>query len=300
MSPPAAGSTLRVGLVGAGPWARLFHAPMLAGSVDVELIGVWARRHDQAEALATRHDAEAVAQIEDLFGRCDAIAFAVPPDVQSELAVRAASEGCHLLLDKPLGLDVAQARAVADAAGASGVVSQMILTNRYRPSVQAFLAEASRFSVHGARVAWVGGGSIPGAYFATPWRVEHGALLDVGPHVLDLLEAAVGSIVEVRSAGDPTQWIELTCVHESGAVSQASLSITTPIEPGISRFDLYGPAGSISLDTSQHVEDFVGAMRAIPAELAAAVESGDGHPLDANHGLHLQELIAAATAPHQN
>jgi predicted dehydrogenase len=290
-------SRLRIGLVGAGPWAQRFHAPMLAGSADVELVGIWARRRDQAEALAARHDVHAVAQLDDLFARCDAAAFAVPPDVQSELAVRAARAGCHLLLDKPLGLDIGEARAVADAAQANGVVSQMILTNRYRPSVREFLVEAASFSAHGARVAWVGGGSIPGAYFATPWRMVHGALLDLGPHVLDLLEAAIAPIVDLRSAGDPRRWTELTCTHEGGAVSQASLSITTPIDPRLARFDLYGPAGSITLDTSQRAEDFVDAMRAIPAELAAAVASGDGHPLDARHGLHLQELMVAAVAP---
>jgi predicted dehydrogenase len=288
---------LRIGLVGAGPWAQLFHAPMLAASPDVDLAGVWARRHDQAEMLAARHDTTAVAELDDLFDRCDAVAFAVPPDVQSDLAVKAARAGCHLLLDKPLGLDVAQAQAVADAARANGVVSQIILTNRYRPSVREFLADATGFAVHGARVAWVAGGAIPGAYFATPWRIEHGALLDLGPHVLDLLEAAVGPIIDIRSAGDPTHWTELTCIHEGGAVSQASLSITTPIDPGVSRFELYGPTGSMVLDTAQNAHDFRDAMAAIPAELAAAVASGEGHPLDANHGLHLQQLMATARGP---
>lgn len=300
MTSPTSGSLLRIGLVGAGPWAKLFHAPMLAASSDVELAGIWARRLDQADSLATRHGVQAAVDLDDLFARCDAIAFAVPPDVQSELAVRAAHAGCHLLLDKPVGLDVEQARAVADASAAAGVVSQMILTNRYRPSVRRFLAEAAGFAVHGARAATVGGAAIPGAYFATPWRIAHGALLDLGPHVLDLLEAAVGPIVEIRGAGDPTTWTELTCTHESGAVSQASLSITTPVDPGLSRFDLYGPTGTMSLDTAEHPEDFADAMRAIPAELAAAVTSGDGHPLDAAHGLHLQELLAAATAPHRD
>lgn len=293
--PGAATSALRIGLVGAGPWAQIFHAPMLASSSDVDLVGVWARRPDQAELLAVRHDAEAVAHIEDLFARCDAVALAVPPDVQSELAVRAAGAGCNLLLDKPLGLDVAQARRVTEAVKANGVVSQMILTNRYRPSVRSFLADCAGFAVHGARAAWIGGGSIPGAYFATPWRIRNGALLDLGPHVLDLLEAAVGPIAHIHSTGDPTRWIELTCTHEGGAVSQASLSITTPIDPGVARFDLFGPKGSITLDTNRQPEDFSDAMRSIPQELAAAVASGHGHPLDAVHGLHLQELIAAAT-----
>lgn len=290
---------LRVGLVGAGPWAQLFHAPMLAAAPEVDLVGIWARRHDQASALATAHDVTPVQELDELFGSCEAVAFAVPPDVQGARAVQAAEAGCHLLLDKPLGLNVAQARAVAEAAEAAGVVSQVVLTHRYRPSVRRFLAEAEGFVVHGARAAWIGGGSIPGAFFATPWRMEHGALLDVGPHALDLLEAVAGPILELHSAGDPTRWTELICTHQSGAISQVSLSIVTPVDPGIARIDFYGPAGSIALDTAQHAEDFGAAMQTIPAEFAAAVASGEGHALDARHGLHLQELLAAATPQHE-
>ena len=41
----------RVGLVGAGPWATMFHAPMLAGASRLELTVVWARRPEAAAAL---------------------------------------------------------------------------------------------------------------------------------------------------------------------------------------------------------------------------------------------------------
>ena len=287
---------LRVGLVGAGPWAGLFHAPMLAGSDAVDLVGVWARRPDQAAELAGRHGAEAVTDLDALFATCEAVAFAVPPDVQSDLAVRAADAGRHVLVEKPLGLDVAQARAVAHAVRANGVVSQLVLTNRYRPCVRSFIAEAAGFEVFGARAASISGAIVGDGPFATPWRLAHGALLDVGPHVLDLLDAVVGPIVAIRGEGDPTRWIEITCTHEGGAVSQSSLSIATPVEASVLRWELYGPAGVLALDPSDTYDDFAAALAAIPAELAEAVRTGTQHPLDAARGLYLQELLAGALA----
>ncbi len=116
--------------------------------------------------------------------------------------------------------------------------------------------------------------------------------------MLDLLEESVGPIVDVYRVGDPTRWTELTRVHESGAVSQASLSITTPIKPEIAWIDLYGPTGSLTLDTTRNAEDFGAAMAAIPAEFAVAVASGEGHALDARRGLHLQQRMATALADH--
>jgi predicted dehydrogenase len=72
-----------VGLVGAGPWAEMLHAPMLAGGPETTLAGVWARRPEAARALAEAHGSRAVGSLEELWEVCEAVAFAVPPDVQA-------------------------------------------------------------------------------------------------------------------------------------------------------------------------------------------------------------------------
>src|SRR5690606_24187086 len=43
---------LTVGLVGAGPWASMFHAPAIAGGPETRLAAVWARRPEAAGELA--------------------------------------------------------------------------------------------------------------------------------------------------------------------------------------------------------------------------------------------------------
>ncbi|MEV4899544.1 Gfo/Idh/MocA family oxidoreductase, partial [Nonomuraea sp. NPDC055795] len=77
---------VRVGLVGAGPWAEMAHAPMLAQSPEIEFAGVWARRPEAAARLG----APVFERIEDLFDACEAVCFCVPPAVQAELGVKAA------------------------------------------------------------------------------------------------------------------------------------------------------------------------------------------------------------------
>ena len=67
------------------------------------------------------------------------MAFAVPPDVQAALAVRAAEAGRHLLLEKPVATTLADAERLAAAVDRAGVRSQVVLTIRYRPEVRAFL-----------------------------------------------------------------------------------------------------------------------------------------------------------------
>ena len=186
-------SPLAVGLVGAGPWAEKAYAPMLAAGPETRLQCVWARRPEAARALADAFHAEAMPTFEALLGQCEAVAFAVPPDIQSELAARAARAGKHLLLDKPLALDLGAAHALVEAIDASGVVTQLMLTQRFRPKTAAFIAEARDFGAIGARLAFLSGAFLRGPY-ATSWRRERGALHDLGPHALDLLDAALGPI----------------------------------------------------------------------------------------------------------
>ena len=95
---------LRVGLVGAGPWAKLCHVPMLEEHPDIRLVGGWARR---PEAMATLVGPErTVRSYDELLDQVEAVVFCVPPDVQAELAPEAAARGRHLFLEKPLAFDV--------------------------------------------------------------------------------------------------------------------------------------------------------------------------------------------------
>ncbi|MGE5594576.1 MAG: Gfo/Idh/MocA family protein [Hyphomicrobiales bacterium] len=280
-----------VGLVGAGPWAHMVHAPVLAAGPETRLVGVWARRPEAAAQLARKYGAQPFASIEALFDACEAVAFAVPPGVQSELAVQAARAGKALLLEKPIAADLAGAERLADAVVAAGVPSLAVLSWRYGSAVRAFLEQAARFEALGGRGIFVSGALVEGP-FATPWRLERGPLLDLGPHVIDLLDAALGPIVDVRASGNALGWVALQLQHESGVVSQASLCANSRLQPHRAGIELFGPAGELSIDCVAAVgaEAFVTMRR----EFAEAVREGQPHPLSAHRGLHLQRLLEAA------
>jgi predicted dehydrogenase len=292
---------VRVGLVGAGPWATLFTAPMLANGPDCALAAVWARRADAAQQLAARCGVTAASSFEELLGHCEAVAFAVPPGVQADLAARAARAGKAVLLEKPIGLDLAQAQRLTDAILDAGVVSQLVLTNRYRPTMRDFLRDVEHVPARAARATFLGDGAIPGKVFATAWRLEHGGLLDLGPHVLDALDVALGPIVDIHADGTPLGVVALTCRHERGAVSQATISATTPMRPSGLVLEVYEPDGVHRLDVGQidagdGLADLTAAMASLTAELAAAVRTATPHPLDVRRGLALQRLITMANA----
>ncbi len=281
-----------VGLVGAGPWATRFWAPAVAATDGARLAAVWARRPEAAAAAAG--DEERVAgSFDELLERCDAVAFAVPPDVQAALATRAARAGRHLLLEKPLALDLTGAEALAAAVEEGGVASVIGLRHRFDPRI-AQLADWSRAAgPRGAQVRWVSGSALPGSDFATPWRVRLGALLDLGPHALDLLEAVLGPVERVTATGDPTRWVALSTTHASGAVGQAALSLTVPEPPEPERLEVVTDAGA--REWSGPGLPLAESGPLMVAELLARVAGAPRHAgLDAAHGLRLQRLLAGA------
>ena len=287
--------SVRVGLVGAGPWAAMFHAPMLSADAGTTLAAVWSRRPEAARALAGNHGAVAATSFEDLLARCEAVAFAVPPDIQADLAPVAAAAGKHLVLEKPLAFTLEGAERVAAAVDEAGVQTVLMLRNRFTVVGQSFVRAAQTTPARGGIASCVTGAALPGSPFATPWRVERGALLDVGPHVLDLMDAAMGRIEHIDAAGDPLRWLAMTTHHEGGALGSVALSITSPVGPGKFRCEVVNDDGPVVFDGAQSDQD-TGVGDAITRTLATAVETGRPAPVDVHRGLHLQRLVAQVEA----
>ncbi|UNO42469.1 Gfo/Idh/MocA family oxidoreductase [Streptomyces sp. MST-110588] len=291
-------TTLRIGLLGTGPWARRVHAPALAAHPGVTLTGVWGRRPDAAAALAQAHDTRSYATPDELFAATDAVAVALPPSVQAALAVRAAAAGRHLLLDKPVATSTTEARAVADAVQRAGVASVVFFTARFGVAEGAWIAEqAAAGGWFTAHADWLGSVFAAGSdspYAASPWRREKGALWDVGPHALSVLLPVLGDVetASVTAARGPADTVLLALRHAGGAASSATLSLTAPGPAAGVQVTLRGTAGTTTLPRRT---DGPGPAyeRAIDA-LLTSVRTGEPHPCDARFGLRVTEILAAA------
>jgi predicted dehydrogenase len=164
---------LAVGLIGAGPWARLVHAPVLVAGPETCLVGVRARRRDAAAALAEEHGARVFPDADELIAASEVVAIAVPPAVQGELAIRAARGRKPLLLEKPLAESLPVPEGVLAAIEKAGVPNLVTFTYRYPAAVRAFLEDLPDADLTGGRACFFSSAYLGGP-FATPWRLEHG------------------------------------------------------------------------------------------------------------------------------
>ncbi|MFD0318879.1 Gfo/Idh/MocA family protein [Streptomyces flavalbus] len=286
---------MRIGLLGTGPWARMAHAPALAGHGELEFAGVWGRRPDAARELADQYGVRAYDDVDALVADVDAVAIALPPEVQAELAVRAARAGRHLLLDKPLAPTVARGRAVTEAARAAGVASVVFFTKRFQRATEAWIEEqAAAGGWFTARAQWLGAVFTTDSPFAaSPWRREKGALWDVGPHALSVLLPVLGDVRRVAAvARGPQDTVQLVLDHDGGASSTLTLSLTAPLAAQGSGVELRGTSGVTELPTP--AETPVDALARAASALRTAARTGTPHPCDAAFALRVTEILAEA------
>ena len=274
---------MRFGLIGTGFWAEIVHAPGIAGHPRAQLVGIWGRDHGKASRLAAGFGAESFADVDEMIAAVDAVAFAVPPDLQAELAVRAGEAGRSLLLEKPLALSVEAAERVVAAARAPTVV---FFTRRFDPGTRAWFAQ--QVDPH----AWNGGSMLylasifePGNPFGqSEWRRERGALWDLGPHALALLIPTLGPVELVEAVRGRGDEVHLALRHATGAASSVTLSLTSPAE--LTELLLWGSEGVARMPE----EDDLAAAYAAAIDALIAGQT----PFDAAFGRDVVRVLAAA------
>lgn len=285
---------MRFGLVGTGYWARVTHAPALASTTGVELAAVWGRDTAAAAKLAAGHSATPHADLDAFLDDVEAVAFAVPPDVQAPIAIRAANRGKHLLLEKPIAIDQAAADALTEAVAHRNVASVVFFTSRFQPEIRDWLGTVT------AAPGWLGGVGLwlgtalsASSPYNTPWRRDKGALWDVAPHLLSLLWATLGPVAGVTAVAGPADVTHLILRHESGATSTATVTLSATREGSTAELSVWGEAGrsAAPLSATQPVP----ALRTALAELVAAATSGQlSHPCDVRFGHEIGRVLAAA------
>jgi predicted dehydrogenase len=285
---------LRFGLVGTGYWARVAHARALAESPGIEFAAVWGRNPATAADLAAPFGATTHTDFDAFLAGVDAVAFSVPPDVQGELALRAARAGKHLLLEKPVALTTEASAALVTAVAEAGVASVVFFTARFQPDARAWLAQVTGAGGWaGGQATWLGSVYAESSPFNTPWRREKGALWDLGPHVISLLWPILGPVDWVSADAGRGDVTHLVLHHRGGATSTATLTLGAP-EPA-DGFDLqvWGEHGRASVPPL--ADDPTGALRVALGELAAGARAGrTSHPCDVAFGAAVTRVLADA------
>jgi predicted dehydrogenase len=288
------GEPLQFGLVGTGYWARIAHARALASTPATALAAVWGRNYRAAAELAAEFGATAYEDFDEFLAAVEAVAFSVPPDVQSELATRAAAAGKHLLLEKPVALSAAAADELVAAVSDAGVASVVFFTMRFQPDARKWLDELiTAGGWTGGHAMWLASVFSDDNPFNTPWRSEWGGLWDVAPHALSLLLPILGPVESVTADAGLGDVTHLILHHPDGVTSTVTVTLGAP--PAVDSFALqvWGEQGLFAVP--ELADDAVTALRVALGELAANARSGEvSHPCDVRFGRDVTRVLDEA------
>ncbi|MEL6366181.1 MAG: Gfo/Idh/MocA family oxidoreductase [Pseudomonadota bacterium] len=121
---------IRAGVMGAGVFGG-YHANKYAESERAVLTAVFDLDEERAKALADRHGCVATTDLDVFFEQVDAVTVAAPAKAHGSLAASALAAGKHVLVEKPIALDLAEADALIAAAAESRLVLQVGHQERY-------------------------------------------------------------------------------------------------------------------------------------------------------------------------
>ncbi len=111
---------LRVGLVGCGFMGRM-HATVYGQLADAELVGVFDSSPERGEPFAAEHGTKYYSDFDALAANVDAIDICLPTYRHAEFTLKAAAAKKHVLCEKPMALNVDEARKMKVACEEAGV-----------------------------------------------------------------------------------------------------------------------------------------------------------------------------------
>ncbi|KTT96297.1 oxidoreductase [Sphingomonas yabuuchiae] len=223
-----AGRKLRLAMAGGGEGAFIGGVHRMAAALD----GDWAlvagtfssdaeRNRRSGEALGL-DPARVHATIDALLAdertrpegeRIDAVAIVTPNHLHAPMAIAALNAGFPVFSEKPMAMNLTEARAIADAARASGQLYALAFTYSGYPMVEEARARVARGDFGRIRLVhveyvqgWLSTALDREGNKQAEWRTDParaglgGALGDIGTHAFQLAEHISGLTVEALSA----------------------------------------------------------------------------------------------------
>jgi predicted dehydrogenase len=286
---------IRVGIIGVG-WGTIVQTPAFRAVPEYDVVALCSRRPERVQEAGaklgiddTSTDWESFVQRDDL----DLISICTPTDLHHDQTIAAVQAGKHVLCEKPVALDAAEAKRMLDAAEAAGVHHAVDFEGRWLPDRLAvwdlvrdgflgdnYLARVTTTAdlwhpSHALQADWMydasaGGGYLMGAashdidYLCALFGPPAAICADVHVSILDRVKGD-GSALHVTADDTSTVLMRFA----SGAVASVSVSV---MGSSIDRklLELYGSNGAIEVDTSFLKGTFG------PMTITTATAGGDG------------------------
>jgi predicted dehydrogenase len=185
---------IKIALVGAGNVAQIAHLPAYHKNPDAEIVALVDEDPVKCASLQKQYG---IARTYDDFTRMlenedvDGVDICTPNYLHAPMAIAALRSGRHVLCEKPLARNAAEAERMVETARESGCSLMVAMNNRFRKDVEILKTFVKRGELGDIQMVRVGWQRIARDWRDRQWVTDQkksggGALLDLGVPVMDL------------------------------------------------------------------------------------------------------------------
>ena len=185
---------IRIAVVGTGNVAQVAHLPAYQSLPGFEVVALVDEDRIKCATLQKQYG---VPRIYDDFAamlrkeEIDAVDICTPNYLHAPMAIAALRAGRHVLCEKPIARNAAEAEKMVATAAESGKILMVAMNNRFRPDVDILRTFVRRGELGSIQLVKAGWQRIARDWRERGWSVDQkkaggGALLDLGMPVMDL------------------------------------------------------------------------------------------------------------------
>ena len=197
---------INVGIIGTSWWTDSMYLPSLKSHDQANVVAVCGRNKDNAQKLATKYSVPLIfTDYKDLVNHpeLDAIVIATPDDLHYPMALEALDKGLHVLCEKPMALNVNQAKEMYEKAEALQKKHMILFTYRFQPHfhyVKKLIKENYLGKILNADLYFIWGDAREPI---NNWQYDgdrsNGIIGTLGSHLIDLVHWYCGDISELSA-----------------------------------------------------------------------------------------------------
>ncbi|WP_318618015.1 Gfo/Idh/MocA family oxidoreductase [Sporosarcina sp. YIM B06819] len=238
---------MKMGIISFAHMHALSYAAALYNDADVELAYIWDEDEARGQAMAKQYACDFIADLDEFLTKdMQAVVICSENSNHKEHVIKAAKANKHILCEKPLATEVADAQAMVQACEEAGVILQVAYPVRFAPvmeNVKAMIQEGAIGKV--LAINATNHGLMPGGWFVEKELSGGGSATDHIVHIMDVIRWIFKDEVKTVYAELDTRFYDID-VEDCGMVSlELESGMIVSIDPSWSRPKTYPTWGNV-------------------------------------------------------